>query len=163
MDLFDELMAVAGKGADVFTEGQKTIDSGEYRIMVGDFKGMKSKTFTGVNFVLKAFILASGDGSPTPFESRSFDIWLSVKHPKDDPEGRSSAAAHDRAKALGLKIPDDFRDIANGKLGHIVTARVMLGAKAGTDGTVRYDITKVLEIVACEPQADDITDSLEAY
>jgi len=162
MDLFDELMAVAGKGADVFAEGQKTIDSGEYRIMVGDFKGMKSKTFTGVNFVLKAFIVSAGDGSPTPFEGRSFDIWLSIKHQSDDPEGRSSAAAHDRIKSLGLTI-GDLRDVANGKLGHIVTARVMLGAKTGTDGAVRYDITKVLEVVACEPQADDVTDTLEVY
>jgi hypothetical protein len=152
MSYFDEMVSSSSEIQSAFENGIQPIPTGEYRLILGDFKSLPERK----SVVLKFLVLANGDGSETEYKGRSVELWLNF--------GSATTAniARSRTKDLGLSS-ESFRDDVTGKLSEIISLRATIKQDRNpkTDA-VQNAIAKVLEIITREPQDVEV-DSLEAY
>ena len=150
MSYFDQMVNSSAEIQAAFENGIQPIPTGEYRLILGDFKSLPERK----SVVLKFFVSANGDGSETEYKGRSVELWLNF--------GSATTAniARTKTKDLGLNS-ESFKDDLTGKLSEIITLRATVKQdKNPKTGAVQNAIAKVVEIISREPQDVEL-DSLE--
>lgn len=148
MSLFKKAFAAHSA---ILRDGLTPITAGEYRLVLSKFKSLESGSV-----VLKFVVDSKGDGSPTEFEGRAVDHWLSSKGEK------AVEIAGILLKKLGL-TEDDFDDDVSGLLPEILLVRANVDYKPPYgDKPAEIQIKKILEVVDRTPQSVE-TDTLGEY